>query len=293
MAWKSILELLRRPGKDRIFEIITSAFWPYSRLDLFLKEVADIVRTNGDVCNLRVSVDEFHDAKVKHDNTSALLSRFLGSNEDGPLTLGFRSITGQEEYVRKKFHDATLALGKTCNWQNDDPLRHTLSIDGTNYLVEYKNVVNPNRSELLDPCPLDKYIRILEERYSRPFTLGSLEYTDKNPGFDITVNPNGDVVFYGMESAVIGNINEQLVDYSRIAEFFQSSELCRTLYRKPFSEILSVLRRDIGLRALVEEVNNPYWIIRFANERMPGKIEKLLLEANEPTVSDADEVLIR
>ena len=280
MAWRSILDLLRRPGSGRVFEIITSAFWPYDRLDRFLHSVASIVRDNRDVCNIRVSVDEFHDAKVRHDNTPALLSRFLNNNVDVPLTLGFRSITGQEEYVRRKFNQAATTLGKKPKWESEDPLRHILTIGDTEFLVEFKNVVMPGKSGISDPCALDRYIEILESRYSRPFTLGSLEYTDENPGFDITVNPNGDVVFYGMESTVIGNVNAELIDYRVISKAFGTSELCQLLYRKPFSEVLSLIRQSERLGALAEEVNNPYWIVRYANERMPGEIEKYLLEAN-------------
>jgi hypothetical protein len=276
MAWKSILKLLNRPGSGRTFEIITSAFWPYDRLNKFLNDVREIISANGDTCNVRVSVDEFHSAKVKHNNISKLISRFLEAGIDPHLTLGFRSITGQEEFVRGVLEAATSGLGAKAVWNSIDPLRHFLTVNSHEFQIDYKNIVSPGPSGLVDPFPLGRYIAELERRYGRPFTLGSLEYSDNNPGFDITVNPNGDVVFYGMENKPIGNVANGLFDYGVVASVFASDPLYQLLYKTPFNEILRDLRRDEEMSTLIDSVNNPYWIVRNAEGKFPGRFESLL-----------------
>lgn len=271
MAWRSILTLLARPGTGRIFEIISSAFWPKGRLMEFLDEVDAITSSNGDYCNFRVSIDRFHGAKVKHNNLAPLIQRFLGLASGSPQTLGFRSITGEEDYVKTELNQAAESLGLAPSWTQKDELRYKFHLDGHSFGVEFKNVVWPSQSGLIDPCPLPTYISILTRRYNRSFTLGSLEYTKKSPGFDITLNPNGDVVFYGMENEVVGNISREKVDYEAIAEHFDQSKICQTMYTQSFLDFLDVAKKDPEVVDLIEKVNNPYWVIRNLEERFSGK----------------------
>ncbi|MFC1797688.1 hypothetical protein ACFLY2_00410 [Patescibacteria group bacterium] len=60
MARNKVLELIRLPGKERNFEIITSACLSIEKLIIFLKELEKEIILNNDKCNIRVSLDSFH-----------------------------------------------------------------------------------------------------------------------------------------------------------------------------------------------------------------------------------------
>lgn len=277
MAWRGILKLMEIPGTKRDFEIITSAHWGIGTLRKFLQKVDAILGRQYDRCRIRVSIDPFHDAKIPNQNISDLISDFLDQKYQN-ITLGFRSITGQADFVEKKLTMAINKLGLNSVIRRYGPLKSSIGASETVFSIDYKNIVNPGIVGLIDPVPLDDYVELISLRHGRSFTLGSLEYANERPGFDITINPNGDVVFYGIETVIAGNIHKEIVSYAEIERTFWGSQIAQAFYMSPFSEILTALRSDKRLAAIIAEVNNPYWITRNLEHRFPEVVFRILTE---------------
>lgn len=65
MARDKVLQIMKLPGKERNFEIITSGSLQIEKLILFLKQVEEQIVLNNDKCNIRISLDSFHYEKME------------------------------------------------------------------------------------------------------------------------------------------------------------------------------------------------------------------------------------
>jgi len=118
----------------------------------------------------------------------------------------FRSITTDKDFVEKYISEELEKANLSFKLENLDTIKTKLIINSKSFFICYQSIVDPINYGIKDKYDIDTYIGFLEKKYRTDFTLGYL-CAEKKLGLDITINPNGDVLFYGIETEVIGNIN--------------------------------------------------------------------------------------
>ncbi|WP_350594605.1 MULTISPECIES: radical SAM protein [unclassified Pseudoalteromonas] len=261
---KVFKEILKLSSGGVAFEFITSGFVNHERLLKIYNEISDIIQSNGDSCNIRLSSDSYHVDKIPNRPHGFSIQHFIKFNSEF-MSLSFRSIDIDKEFTRGFLKEQSQLFGFESKVVSEGKLEDTLIVDGFEFKVDYKNLVKP--TFLLDKNYIDiyEYIDELEKRYFKPFTLGSMNKYPSSNGLDITIKPNGDVFLYGIECFKLGNIHDETISVSILKEKFNTENLIKKLYSIPFKLILDELCKDKNTKLLIEKVNNPYWIIKELN----------------------------
>ncbi|MBI4980013.1 hypothetical protein HZC30_00480 [Candidatus Woesearchaeota archaeon] len=256
----AVFDILKICGRNKQFELITSGNIPQKKFMIFIKNMEEIVKNNGSFLRLRFSLDRHHLSKITHNHFLWLINYFL-KEEPSHLELMFRSITTDKDFVEKYVSKELEKANLSFKLENLNAIKTKLIINNKSFFICYQSIVNPTNYGIKDKYDIGTYVDCLEKKYRKDFTLGYICAGEK-PGLDITINPNGDVLFYGIETEVIGNINRERVSYERITQFVTNSPAHTNLVLIPFKKILSKLRKDVEFSKSIDRTNNPYWIIR-------------------------------
>tara|TARA_Y100000310_G_scaffold305920_1_gene346609 strand:- start:1991 stop:3001 length:1011 start_codon:yes stop_codon:yes gene_type:complete len=274
---KAILDVLSLPGANRRFDIMTSGNIPTSEFSDFMLRINDVAAHNNDHCNVYLSIDEYHIDRLQHENLANAIDLCL--QEDLRFVdVAIRSITTNKQFVREYVED-TLGSNHSLCWSKETPLRHVVAIDNYKVGVHFRNIVGSPERAANDLYSVEKYISLLERNAGRPFKFGSLATSDR-VGLNITIDPNGDVFFYGLEFEPLGNIYRDTLDQSTIKTSLVENELYSILLQVPFLDVLAVLREDPQMSDLIDKVNSPYWIIRSLHAANPKKLREGILAAD-------------
>ena len=270
-ALLDIIELAR--GAVR-FEFITSGFLPKQRLLALYADLERRLARTGSTCNIRLSSDSYHIEKIKHRPHAPSVSYLL---EAAPqqLTLSFRSIDIDRDFTRNYLTQELHSLGLAARIDTVSVLRDRLVLPGMVLDIDYKNLVDPAEDTRPGYLDLEAYLTEIERAVGKHFTLGSLNPSPKPNGMDITIKPNGDVHFYGAEHARLGNIHSDALSLDRLASELRSDPVLHALHTQPFRSILQKLSVDEGARKLIQDANNPYWVIKRLAKEHPHLLAKV------------------
>jgi len=271
---KAIFDILNIKGSNRSFGIISSANIPEKELILFLKKIKKIIKKNNDTCKIRISLDRFHLPKLKYHNFIPLIKFFIKENkEKSPLKISFRSITTDKKYVKNYISKKLDNENINFVWKDIDSLKSEVIINNFIFEVEYQNIIGLPNEKTKDIFSIEEYITLLERKLKRKFTLGNIFIKGK-PGLDITINPNGEVLFYGLECEKIGNLKYDHITYQKVSNFIKNNPFYSTFIKIPLKDIIKELKKDKELASLINNVNNPYWIVRNLYENYKDKLIK-------------------
>ena len=78
----------------------------------------------------------------------------------------------------------------------------------------------------------------------------------------ITIKPNGDVYFYGIDSKILANIHFDTLDINFFKEIVKTDKLINTLYTIPFMNHMDKISINDDIEKLINNANNPYWVIK-------------------------------
>ena len=256
-AFYSILQL----SKGNVsFEFITSGYIYHDKLLDFYSKIDNILSSNGDTCNIRLSSDSHHIPKLKNKPHGISVSNFQNKKYKS-LTLSFRSIDPDKQFSREYLISEIALYGFKSSIEEVSLLEDKLIIDDSQYNLDYKNLVWPQEVKG-DYLNMWQYIKTLEKKYGKLFTLGSINNGDEVNGLDITIKPNGNVYFYGIEWIYLGNIHEDYFSIEKLVQKVIDDSLIRSLYTIPFIEVVENLSNHIDIEKLIEKVNNPYWLLK-------------------------------
>jgi organic radical activating enzyme len=258
---KVFKEILKLSGGGVAFEFITSGFVNHERLLKIYNEISEIILSNGDSCNIRLSSDSYHIDKIPNKPHGFSIQQFIKLNNEF-MSLSFRSIDIDKEFTRAFLKEQSKKFGFDGEIVSSSKLEDTLLVEGFEFKIDYKNLVNPTFLVENNFIDIYEYIDELEKRYLKPFTLGSMNKHPSSNGLDITIKPNGDVFLYGIESLKLANIHNEVVTISTLKEKMVSDPLITKLYSIPFKNILNELCKDRNTKLLIEKVNNPYWVVK-------------------------------
>jgi hypothetical protein len=253
-------EILQLSKGNVAFEFITSGYIYHDKLLDFYSKIDKLISNKGDSCNIRLSSDSHHIPKLKNKPHGISVSQFQNKRYEN-LTLSFRSIDPDKRFSRDYLMEQIGLYGFNSHIEEISILEDKVIIGESQYNLDYKNLVWPRgiEGEYLD---MWQYISALEKKYNKNFTLGSLNKGDDVNGLDITVKPNGNVHFYGIESICLGNIHLDAFSIEQLIEKVTEIPLIKALYSVPFAEIIKELAKHIDIDSLINKVNNPYWLIK-------------------------------
>lgn len=254
-------EILGLSKGGRCFEFITSGYFPHEKLQEFYETTNQIVLGNGDSCNIRLSSDSHHIEKVKWRAHGFSLDYILRSGPAG-LSFSFRSIDTDRDFTRKYLVSELAAWGIEARAEPRSILEDKLIVGDEGYSIDYKNLVHPVPGTPAGYLDLARYIEAIEAKINKRFTFGSLNQPPQANGMDVTIKPNGDVYFYGIETHRMGNIHFDQIDWFYLASHVRENKLINALYTQPLTDLLAKIENPEVLSSIVTKVNNPYWLVK-------------------------------
>lgn len=173
------------------------------------------------------------------------------------------------------FHTLPKKFKATRSWVNQkSELQYFLNTQSFNLKVKFKPTVSPVNFDYKDNWDIYRYINYIEKNRGSKFHIGMINDSLKTPLFDVTINPNDDVVLYGLEPLIIGNINREIVDYNFIAKKVRENKIVNYLTGTPFIKLLNKWSIEKDLEKIILSVNNPFWVIRNFMDKRPIKFNE-------------------
>ncbi len=275
----TVFEIFSLSNGNNIFEFITSAYISPKKLNYFFLKIDNILIKNHDFCNIRISIDRYHVSKI-HPKSYEYILLAIKNKYFKNLKFSFRSVDTDRlfirDYINKIINKQKISIVNII----EDVFLDLFIIDENNQIsIEYKNLVMPYNVNSKDYMSIYEYVQLKSSKNKRPFTLGNqIESCVKN-GLDITIKPNGNIIFYGVDSEIIGNINEQTITLQDIQNFCKNNKLIKFLRSYPMEKLLNNISNNEELRSIVDFSNNPYWIIK--NMLQKGVDPYVLLQYND------------
>lgn len=267
-------EILELSTGGNTFEFITSGFFPHDKLATFYDETNTLLLAKGDTCNIRLSSDSYHIEKIKH-KPHGFSVQYWRDRQPKALTFSFRSVDIDRMFTRN-YLLSELEKTSICGAINQLGLLEDqlVTADGS-FFIDYKNLVYPSQSLPDGFLDLQGYVRAIEDKIGRKFTLGSMNKPPIENGMDVTVKPSGDVYFYGIENIHLGNMHLDCFSWSMLANSVAEIPVVNRLYNTPFLNMIENLSGVDAAQTIIREVNNPYWLIKELANR-DGLIEQML-----------------
>lgn len=265
VVWNNIIELISQSAINSHYEIITSSYWNTKKTNDFLSKLDVLCKDKKSSLSYRISIDEFHQFETKKDVLAILIDIFA-KNEFEFIHLQIRSVTGQEKYVFERLDKTLKSFNIEYKTSNLNELEYEIIFNKTIVKMQFKPTVFPSKFNYKDEWSLDKYISFLEKSRNTKFYMGLLEYSSNKKVYDVTINPNGDVVLYGLEPFVIGNITKEVLSYESINERVEQNKILKYLTDNSFISIINKWRLDKNKENIIKAVNNPFWVVRNLNE---------------------------
>lgn len=247
------------PGK-RNFEIITSGSIPYNSLLLFYKELEASMEKKDDLCNIRLSTDSFHHARI-NSNPHLNSIKFFLEHHPSHLSLSFRSIDIDKQFIKNFLTAEVQKIGFEAKFKKINTLDEIMYIGEYSFPISYKNLVKPQVTPDIKYMTYEDYLDALEEKYLRPFTFGALNLWPQQNGLDITIKPDGAIIFYGIDMLHLGNLHTDNIDLNFFMKFFEQKKFLYDLYTIPFRELMRAFINEDKYDKIIKKVNNPYWVL--------------------------------
>ena len=269
VVWQNIIKLIENGPNNSHYELITSSFWNQEKTKNFLQEISKICEPKECTLAYRISIDKFHEEEISRDVLNNIITVFI-SNTLSNINLQIRSITGQENYLFNRINSIFENRKIKLQTEQINDITYLVKSKSIEINIQFKPTVKPSDFEYIDEWNIKKYIGFLEKSRNTDFHIGMIEYSNEQKVYDVTINPNGDVVLYGLEPFILGNITKELVSYDLIEKRVQENELLNSLTMSRFIDIINEWKKDKERKSIIENVNNPFWVVRnlFENNQL-------------------------
>lgn len=277
MNYSTFIEILDLSHGGKQFELITSGF-PEKFLNDAITYATHSLKEKNDRLNVRISIDSYHIQEAKNGKLDQLIELLLLSTQSSNnVSFSFRSLFCDKTMVRVFISELLEKRGVLVSIKQKTVLDdQVLLVDGRTISINYKNLVYPHKVGKSDTVNMFDYMRCIEQVYKKSFTFGSLNTVLYDKGLDITVKPDGNVYFYGIEIQNHGNIFEK-VSLDNLTRLVEVDPYVKTFYSRPLSDILAeLISLNPAIDRLVGEVNNPYWIVKAIYNDFPKELDKIV-----------------
>ena len=178
------------------------------------------------------------------------------------MTFSFRSIDIDKEFTRNYLQEELKLLGIKSKILINDELEDSIIVHNKKLQIDYKNLVKPTFLKDIKYMTLSEYIKAKEKKLNKVFTLGNVNPKALLNGMGITIKPNGDIYFYGIDCNLLANINFNTLDIDFFKNIVLRDKLINTLYTIPFMQLMDKISINEDVKKLIKDANNPYWIIK-------------------------------
>jgi hypothetical protein len=254
-------EILALSRGGKCFELITSGFFRHDKMEKIYDRIESIVSKSGDTCNIRLSSDSHHIEKVQWRAHGFSLDYFQ-RKKPSALSFSFRSIDIQRDFTRDYLIQELVKWGMYASIQPVNSLEDLLIVGDMKFGIDYKNLVHPAFDTPAGYLNMHEYIAAIEFKVKKQFTFGSLNHFPQANGMDVTVKPNGDVFFYGIETEHLGNLHTEIIDWPSLERHVRENPLSHALYTQPLTDLLARLDNTPQLPSIIAKTNNPYWLVK-------------------------------
>ena len=259
---KAFKEILSLSHGGISFEFITSGYINHEKLIKLYDEINEIIIKNGDTCNIRLSTDSYHIPKIDNKPHAVSIKYFLDKKLTN-MTFSFRSIDIDKKFTRKYLQNELQKIDIESKIIINDDLEDSIIIDSKEFQIDYKNLVKPTfLTKNINYMTLSEYIKAKENKLKKVFTLGNINPNPLANGMGITIKPNGDIYFYGIDFKLLGNIHNDTLDIDFFKNIVKNDKLIYALYTIPFMQLMDNISINDDILKLIRDTNNPYWIIK-------------------------------
>jgi hypothetical protein len=258
---KALKEILSLSKGGIAFEFITSGYISNDKLLKLYYDINKLITKNGDTCNIRLSTDSYHISKI-NNKPHAISIKYLLDNNLTNITVSFRSIDIDKKFTRDYLKKEFALLGMQSNLIVIDTLEDNIVVNNKKFQIDYRNLVKPTFLKNTKYMTLAEYVEAKEQKLNKIFTLGNINKKPSSNGLGITIKPNGDVYFYGIDNNKLANIHIDDLDIEFFKEIVKNDRLVNTLYTKPFMNLMDKISINDDIKQLIRNANNPYWVIK-------------------------------
>ena len=259
---RTIDELLRLMP-NRSAQIVTNGNWNRGELKSRLLSLASLAYLMDSNYTLRISMDADHLKRIGREKYGDFFENYSHEPQLKTLGLAIRSIIEDRPTVIKTVSE--LLMERKVEYELDQlsPLDDVILLGGGRSIkISYQNLIKPPETGRTSNYSIYDYISALEKKYGKTFTMGNLSAKGAEKGLDLTVKPDGSIFFYGAEVQAFGNIFLDDLDMPYFEKIAQENQVINRLYTRPFVETIQALSMYPIIKNKIEEVNNPYWVIR-------------------------------
>ncbi len=262
--YPTLMELLALSKGDRYYQIITHGNWNGKNIYPQLAELHEHAKQHGDRYSMRFSFDSDHITQVGNERYKEIL--YVASQLNSHMLnviIALRSLIEEKQQVRNTLrnylHEMNISFKMIPESELDDAI---VFPNGATVNVNYKNIVNPGKLYGRKAFPMIEYIESLERKYGKQFTFGNMAAKRAPNGLDLTVKPEGDVLFYGIEIQSFENIFQGKLDMKYYQDTVRNNPILHLLYTIPFKDILRRLSQNPKLAKELTDINNPFWVVK-------------------------------
>jgi len=272
---QTIYDILELSSGNNKFQIISNGIWIHERGENILSTLNNMAKIKKDKYAIRLSLDSHHYPQVNLLNYKSFFM-FALENEFPCIEFSLRSVKEDQRFVIEKLGELLEELAFEFNLLSESKTDDAIFIADKKISINYRNIVYPREINSVDCFSIWDYMHALEDKYGKRFSMGNITANSKSIGLDITIKPDGSIFFYGMEIEPLGNILKDNISIPYLKKRIQDTKLFEALYSKPLIPILMELAEDFNLRDCIEEVNNPYWVVRELYLKYQSKFDKVL-----------------
>lgn len=273
---ETVFEILNLSLGNKKVQILTNGLWILdNHNEEIFARLNSLLEGKKDKYQIRISCDSFHIKRIGKKNYKKIVEKVIKKlkNEENKIEICFRGLLEEKEEILEIFKNDFLESEKSRTFRNISLLETDI------YLGKYlklnfifKNMVGFENSK--KESTINEYIASLESIYHKSFTFGNLKL-GKN-GMDITIKPNGEVFFYGIEISPFFNIFKDEISINKLLDVVENNPIVKMMYSTPFLDIVKSLKKYGPFQEIIDSADNPYWVIKKIYYRDKNKFEEII-----------------
>ncbi len=217
-----IADILNTLNDKKEIQVVTNGNWRNEIIDARLSRLNALASKSKNICNIRLSIDSFHLNKVKIDTYVKIFDSIINKDSYPHVSLSVRSLIEEKELARKTIADILKRLNCSSTFKAISGLEDLFILPNNKIEVVYKNLILPLAGYAGNPS-LTEYLSNLKQK-NNTFTFG---FDSDAEGLRLTIKPNGDIFFYGIEIQRFGNIFQDKLEIPHFKEIAKSHPLIK------------------------------------------------------------------
>lgn len=252
-----------------------------------LTEVDEACKKTNSLCVLRISIDSFHGNLDFGDDVDEVITWFVEKKWQRVRTCFIRGTVSEGKKLLKNLKKYCFRKHKFYVCKKINEFTYAFVISGKFFQVILRPTIYPSVNEALKEAPTLEYLDKLFQIDTEDIILGKPRscrgckgcdgWKDGLPnGLDVTVNARGDIYLYGAEVKCLGNIYNELIDYSLLNKRVRETPELVKIQSVGIKTIMEKILNDKVVGKKAREINYPFAIIRECMKTNPEDILRII-----------------